>query len=355
MRSLEWYIRKWGDREGPLKFQQAKHRLFLRECAIDDYVECLECGGKYKRLQHTHFLKCSGGCRTIDEYKSKYPDAVLVSPHCAKKSTPTLDGMILKYGVELGNQKWEEYCLKQAYSNSYEYKHQKYGWSYEDWVEHNKSRAITKELCIIRHGEDAGLDVWNQYVAKQATNGNTIEWFIAKYGEAVGTEKYNHVNFLKTHCEETFKLRYGDNWLEEYDKWLNRFNGRSSNLAEQFISDLVMHIGDSDNMKYSPKTNEWFLRDSGRIFYYDFVDLASRKIIEVHGDYWHANPRIYDSNFFNTQMGKTFAEIHEYDAIKLRCAAKYNFEVLVIWEYDIRDDRTAALYRAINWINNYGI
>lgn len=355
MRTLEWYNSKYGPEVGPSKLKEAQHRLFLRTRPSASLITCLECGSQLKRLQHTHFKKCGGSCSTLEEYKIKHPNSPLVSADCAKISTPTLEGMKLKYGDEIGEQKWMLYCRRQANSNSFEFKQNKHGWTFEEWQKFNKSRAVTKQLCIERHGPIQGLVIWEQYVAKQVTNGNSLEWFISKYGEIDGTEKYQHVNFLKSHCEETFKIRYGENWETEYTNWILRFRSNSSKMAEQFISDVIEMIGESDDLWYSPKTTEYFLRNQNQIFFYDLANLRSKKILEIHGDYWHANPKIYNEQFVNNQIGKTFQEIHDYDRIKTECAVTNGFDVMVVWEHEIKKDRFATLQIVSEWMSSNGI
>ena len=50
-----------------------------------------------------------------------------------------------------------------AKKNTFEYKKEKFGWSPEDFKEFNKSRAVTKENLIKKHGEEKGLEIFNNY------------------------------------------------------------------------------------------------------------------------------------------------------------------------------------------------
>lgn len=53
----------------------------------------------------------------------------------------TLENFIKKYGEVGGEIKWKEYKDKQAYSNTFEYKRDKYEWTRERWEKYNKSRG----------------------------------------------------------------------------------------------------------------------------------------------------------------------------------------------------------------------
>ena len=48
--------------------------------------------------------------------------------------------MIKKWGIELGKQKWKEYCNKQSITNTFEYKKEKYGWDENEFNEFNKKK-----------------------------------------------------------------------------------------------------------------------------------------------------------------------------------------------------------------------
>ncbi len=69
---------------------------------------------------------------------------------------------------------------------------------------------------------------------------------------------------------------------------------------------------------------------------YDFA-LPGKVLIEVQGDYWHANPAIYkaDDFFANAGNGMTAAEIWKRDAEKKQHAESKGFKVVYLWESDL--------------------
>lgn len=98
----------------------------------------------------------------------------------------TLYKLYLLYGRRNGKLKWDNYRLKQANSNSFEYKNKKYGMSYEEFVNYNKSRSTTLENMILRYGESEGTIRYNSYIEKQRVNGVKLEYFVNKYGHDKG-------------------------------------------------------------------------------------------------------------------------------------------------------------------------
>ena len=79
----------------------------------------------------------------------------------------TLENLIVRHGEENGNKMWNNYLEKQALTNTFEYKKEKYGWDYEKFKEYNLSRSITIENMIKKHGQEKGLKLWNDYIERQ--------------------------------------------------------------------------------------------------------------------------------------------------------------------------------------------
>ena len=61
-------------------------------------------------------------------------------------------------------------------------------------------------------------------------------------------------------------------------------------------------------------------------------------IIEYNGDYWHCNPKKYNSDYFNKKKGKYAWEIWEYDKNKLELIKNYDYNLEVIWEDDLKNN-----------------
>ena len=89
---------------------------------------------------------------------------------------------------------------------------------------------------------------------------------------------------------------------------------------------------ESINLKVQPS----FIIES-KIFDIYIPDL--NLLIEYNGDYWHCNPKKYNSTYYNKKKGKTAKEIWEYDKNKLDLAKKYNYNCFVIWESDYKKNK----------------
>ena len=71
---------------------------------------------------------------------------------------------------------------------------------------------------------------------------------------------------------------------------------------------------------------------------YDFRIKGAPLLVEVHGDFWHANPLIYKSDDLLSKPGGVVraSELWEKDTEKARIAKKWGYCLLVLWESFIK-------------------
>lgn len=310
---------------------------------------CLECGFTAPRLQWTHFkYKCTNRFNNGTEYLKVYPNAILVDSSVTQKTKLTLTNFIVKYGEVDGTIKWNNYREKQAKSNSFEYKHEKFGWTREQYDDYNSSRAITLENQIKKHGESQGIANWLIYCDRQAYT-NTEQYFIEKYGEVDGRIKFLEVNAAKSHCVETVMIRNSCSDSEASTIIANYKQSEkySSNLERTFIDDLEKQLGEP--LEYSCKTKQYCIWANNRINFYDIVH--NNRAIEFNGDYWHCNPLTYLPNYYHKHADVTSCEIWEKDRLKIEALQKdRSIDTLVIWESDFAKDHNNILKRCVEWL-----
>ena len=81
----------------------------------------------------------------------------------------------------------------------------------------------------------------------------------------------------------------------------------------------------------------------------DEVDFNSKIIVEVNGDYWHANPKKYDSNeIISYPKGfKSASSVWNKDKDRIRFFEKEGFKVFIIWESDMKDNSYLNIFKDI--------
>ena len=103
----------------------------------------------------------------------------------------------------------------------------------------------------------------------------------------------------------------------------------SSKEEAEFINEVVKPLG----VEY---VTQYYLRD---LRHYCDVDVAEKNvIIEFQGDYWHANPKIYDIDKLSKQQSDRVAK-----DIKLReyCNER-GIKLIEVWESDYRKDAASV-------------
>ena len=238
----------------------------------------------------------------------------------------TKESFIKSYGETEGLKRWNEYCRKQAETNTLEYKKEKYGWSEEQFDRYNKSRAVTLENMVVRHGEAEGHKKWDEYCAKQRYT-CSLEYFVKQYGETEGNIKYQ--DYIQTLSDNYKNLK------------------PVSDISRQCFQELSKYFTGND-IFYNE--DEYTL---GR-YHLDYYDKMLNVVIEFNGDYWHMNPKKYSANDVNSVRSLTASEIWEFDK-KRQDFIKSNLPgciFIVVWEADYRQDPENCIKNVIKQINH---
>lgn len=311
---------------------------------------CKECGFTSDRLQWTHFkFKCTGRFKNGKEYQAVYPGSKLVDDHLAKKTAVTLDNLKIKYGEIDGQTKWDEYRNKQSYTNSFEYKKEKFGWTETQFKDYNLSRAVTLENMISRHGEELGLTKWADYCDRQKFT-KSKSYLIEKYGLGTGTEKYLEINRKKSdpHNPKVLSEKLSISLDDAVSLICSRGTYKYTSLLEQeFIKLLESQIGLLDHSSLKNPFGKW-CHSLDRYVVYDIKHKDC--IIEFNGDYWHANPKIY--NEADEIRGSSVKDIWNFDLEKINLAKNSGYRVMIIWESDFLDNKINIIEKVKKWILN---
>lgn len=246
----------------------------------------------------------------------------------------TEDSFIKKYGESIGREKWNDYCKKQSYTNTFEYKNKKYGMTREEFDLYNKSRAVTLNNLIKRYGENEGTIKFEQYIFKQAYT-NTLEYFINKYGNDIGYKKYS--NMIK-----------------------NKNFGTVSSISQKLFDKIVLlDIFKNDEIYYNNLNREYcFISKEHKFLYYvDFYNKTKNIVIEFNGDLFHANPLLYkDNDILINPFSKTkhlAKDIWNKDNIRYENLKKYfNIDTIVVWEHDFKTDEMNTINKIEKQIND---
>lgn len=264
----------------------------------------------------------------------------------------TLEVMIKRYGEDEGKKRFESYRGKQAHSNTFEYKKEKYGWTKEEFDEYNSSRAVTLENFTKNYGSVEGKKKFELYRKRQAYT-NSLDYFIEKLGYEKGKNEYERINSEKSITLENMIRVHGIvKGPAIYEEIISKKGSQiyHSNISQELFRELDYVLG-NEKSYYASKNNEFGMHSGDRYYFFDYTLPQKRKIIEFNGDYWHANPKIYESSWVHPVTNKTAYEIWRFDSEKIDFVIKKGYKVMVVWESDYTNSSEKVIQQCLEFLN----
>ena len=125
---------------------------------------------------------------------------------------------------------------------------------------------------------------------------------------------------------------------------------RFSKISQKLFWDIYNLLEDKSDIYFGQLNYELCLKnDENKHFYYDFA--YKNKIIEFHGDKFHANPLKYGENDkpspFDNLISK---QIWQKDKYKMETIKQYNYEILIIWEHDYNVNYKLTLDKCMKFL-----
>ena len=158
--------------------------------------------------------------------------------------------------------------------------------------------------------------------------------------EATCVQRYGGINVLSKGTiaykkrNKTVLKKYGVNNVFQVKEIRDKFvhNTSKSKLNEK-IYKLLGEMGVKFEKEFRLKM------DNNKSYFYDLK--IGDTLIEINGKYWHAEPRIYDSDAVLSFKGKKYIakDIWNRDRKKIDFAKKCGYKTKVLWEIDIIEER----------------
>lgn len=308
MAKLENFIKKWGETEGLIRYNNWKSKTASTlENFIRRYGE-IEGPIKYKERYEKNTKEYQVNKSSIEDWDSKQ-----------LLKGGSLENFIKRHGIEEGTIRYKNYINK--CKNPINKFIQKYGESqgvlkYKEWV--NKTPR-SKEDYIRIFGEEEGLKRHNEKIKKSSNN---IENFIRLYGDVEGKIKYEKfINSL-----------------------INRKpikNSKESYIVIEILKDLEI---DEDMIEsYFTSKTEFFLIGDKHTCFYDFYIKELNLIIDYHGEIYHPQTEKYSLEeakiIFESNKAKKnkFEKQYNKDLYRSELAKNEGYNYIVIWSYDNKE------------------
>lgn len=248
---------------------------------------------------------------------------------------------LIKGRVLSGKSFYRHTCWKCFFKNLKAIVDNEKGMTEKQWKDFNTNRACTKKNFIKRYGQQLGEKKWFEYCQREAYAGNSFEYFIEKLGQEEGTKKYIQVNMEKQLTLQNFVRKYGP--IDGPKKFDELKHKSYSTCSQELFFELDRRLGKfAEKSAFELKNGEASLvikiDDKPRVVRPDY--LLGNKIIEFYGDLWHANPKKYAPNdvvILPYGLDEIIAkDIQKRDEARKESLKKSGYQVKVVWENDYK-------------------
>jgi hypothetical protein len=324
-------------------------------------VKCKICGKvfekKYSLMTAKHI--CSEECKVI--YKSSLPKRlsnITVEYWVEKGFSHEQATLKVKEEQRKRSKRCVEYWIHRGFSES-EAISQVKEWQSEigkrnaikySKEERQKRNGFCSEYWLSKgYSEEETKNILYEFASNQSK-----ECFIRKYGVNEGPVLYDQ---LCSYRKENYSLsgyikKYGE--YEGTILWNKKFkHRRDSKMAINFFEKLLCHLDGYKIYTSASSLGEYGVYDpiSKKYYLYDFVVPELNLCIEFNGDYWHCNPKKYESSYYHKQTGLLAEDIWKNDQVKRECILRERgFNTIIVWE---SDNKTTALKMILEKINEF--
>jgi hypothetical protein len=279
--------------------------------------ETVEVKGKLRHTKTGHMAKCSEVKRIKEEVLTKkfLKKEYVNKGKSAKEIAVSLGFVGAKMVIEklkehnIPTRNMKESCTKRRKEKTEKTNLKLYGAKHNFSSEHESRKKWEKRLL-----EEEGI---TNVFQREDVKTKIVETNIKKYG----VESWMQVPENVKKLSEIFYDKYGIHYP------VCKAHKKRITLPHKMIIEFLEENG------MLPEIEKEI--DNGR--YYADICINDR-IIEVYGDFWHANPRKYKKDdILNFPKGekRLVSDIWEYDEKRKNFLVEKNFLVLELWEHDI--------------------
>jgi len=204
------------------------------------------------------------------------------------------------------------------------------------WAKENPEEYKNSNTSNINYYLNKGHSLEeSKLLLKERQTTFTLEKCIKKHGEEKGKEIY-----------ETRQKK----WVKKMFNPDTCMSSGRSMMADKIVENILEKIDDEKKLNILYGKDEKFIysKKEKRCYKYDLC--LGKKIIEINGDFWHSNPKIYKSDDIHRIHKIKCSEIWKRDEIKIENAIEHGYDVLVIWESESVSDLEGTIKKCIDFL-----
>lgn len=337
-------------KDGYMYIDNLEYNTELYFCSSRTDVKKDDCKGKRLNNNSKEFVKFAYNLKTIEEaheYLLKRNKSQFYKHNHASEEDYTKYQTRNKEWYDSNNKDWNEYCKRQAYTNTVDYFIEKYG--EQEGVEFYNNLNKQKDSSSLKHhiekyGEELGKEKFEDKCTR--CESNSIKYFVRKYGEQEGTVKYNYIRSIEGYIEKYgefkgrlfYNRRYSENETTQASKesLINVFNYLCENV-DTLYSDLLYFVGAFGKKEYT-------IIQNNKRYFYDFAIPEIKLVVEYHGSRYHYNENY---NYENIKLYKTLEEMKEYDINKRLFTEKLGYTYIEVFDTDNFEEKINIVLNTI--------
>lgn len=175
---------------------------------------------------------------------------------------------------------------------------------------------------------------------KERFEKTNIDRYGAKNPLSKGTKPFNKKN-------QTVQDRYGcENVFQRLDIFVEEWGNHRKRSAISSLNKFLYSILKDLNVDFTPEFSIKYKSPDGLTRWKKYDAKVGNLLIEVNGDYWHANPKKYnpsDEFVFPGNNKITALHIWELDKYKKEIAIQNGYSFLDIWESEINQSKDEVI------------
>ena len=211
-----------------------------------------------------------------------------------------------------------------------------------------------KSVCFILKYYDIPIRGISESLKDKTTRARIDEANIKRFGAKNPLSK-GTTSYIKRN--KTVADKYGvENVFQILDKFVDTYSCKRTHSKISNLNRKVKLALESLNIDFSVEYTISYNREDNRkcCKFYDFFIPSKNLLIEVNGDYWHANPKFYKENdIFNFPKSTVTAkDIWKQDEFKKQLANVNNLDIDYIWESEIKRKTQEELNEIVKNIIN---
>lgn len=227
------------------------------------------------------------------------------------------------------------------------------GINFEAWYKKTKScskvckNEIARKITLTQFSSEDSRKKHSLITKRSIDNPTVKENFKIGMSNRRSYKKENHPRWgVKLDEETKEKISNGNKGKSKGKTWVERYGIQEANKRRKNTANRMAETNSRLLKNRTSKLEKEFLielKTKGYIsnkqiskYTVDYVNESTKHIIEINGDYWHCNPKLYKADYYNSSIGMSAAEKWKYDIERKIYLENLGYTVTIIWESDYK-------------------